>query len=120
MAVVHDFVAENTSPQWFDAAEIDIFVLFTDHETAQGMVEAGHATIKAREPAWGYLRVYDARTGRQVADFDDAPNVRALPVPEGEWSIHNTEVRGDRAYSSWYSNGIVALDLRPLDKTQAA
>ena len=50
MAVVHDFVAENTSPQWFDAAEIDIFVLFTDHETAQGMVEAGHATIKAREP----------------------------------------------------------------------
>ncbi len=116
MAVVHDFVAENTSPQWFDFAPIDIFVLFTDHETAQGMVEAGHATIKAREPAWGYLRVYDARTGRQIADFDDAPNVRALPVPLGEWSIHNTEVRGDRAYSSWYSNGIVALDLGPLDK----
>jgi hypothetical protein len=116
MAVVHDFVAENTSPQWFDFAEIDIFVLFTDHETAQGMVEAGHATIKAREPAWGYLRVYDARTGRQIADFDDAPNVRALPVPEGEWSIHNTEVKGDRAYSSWYSNGIVALDLGPLDR----
>ncbi len=118
MAVVHDFVAENTSPQWFDAAPIDIFVLFTDHETAQGMVEAGHATIKAREPAWGYLRVYDARSGKQVAEFDDAPNVRALPAPPGEWTIHNTEVRGDRAYSSWYSNGIVALDLAPLDRNR--
>jgi hypothetical protein len=118
MAVVHDFVAENTSPQWFDAAEIDIFVLFTDHETAQGMVEAGRATIKAREPSWGYLRVYDARSGKQVAAFDEAPNVRALPVPPGEWSIHNTEVTGDRAYSSWYSNGIVALDLGPLDRNR--
>ena len=116
LAVVHDFVAENTTPQWFDTAPIDIFVLFTDHETAQGMVEAGRATIKAREPAWGYLRVYDARSGKQVAAFDEAPNVRMLPVPEGEWSIHNTEVWKDRAYSSWYSNGIVALDLGPLDK----
>ena len=116
MAVVHDFVAENTSPQWFDFAPIDIFVLFTDHETAQGMVQAGRATIKARKPSWGYLRVYDSRSGEQVASFDDAPNVRALPAPEGEWSIHNTEVRGDRAYSSWYSNGIVALDLGPLDR----
>ena len=27
------------------------------------------------------------------------------------WSIHNTEVLGDRAYSSWYSHGIVAIDM---------
>jgi hypothetical protein len=116
MAVVHDFVAENTSPQWFDFAPIDIFVLFTDHETAQGMVEAGWAKIKAREPSWGYLRIYDAWSGEQVAAFDDLPGVSELPAPEGEWSIHNTEVLGDHAYSSWYSNGIVALDLGPLDK----
>jgi hypothetical protein len=25
------------------------------------------------------------------------------------WEIHNTEVLGRRAFSSWYSNGIVAL-----------
>jgi hypothetical protein len=25
--------------------------------------------------------------------------------------LHNTEVRGNRAYSAWYSNGIVAIDL---------
>jgi hypothetical protein len=116
VAVVHDFVAENTSPQWFDFGPIGIHVFFTDHETAQGMVAAGWARIKARKPSWGYLRVYDAKTGRQVAQFDDAPNVHRSPAPEGFWSIHNTEVLGDRAYSSWYSNGIVALDLGPLDK----
>jgi hypothetical protein len=116
IAVVHDFVAENTSPQWMDFAPIDIHVLFTDHETAQGMVEVGWAKIKARKPAWGYLRVYDAETGEQVAAFDGAPNVHRTPAPPGNWSIHNTEVLGDRAYSSWYSNGIIALDLGPLDK----
>ncbi len=115
-AVVHDFVAENTSPQWFDFGEVGIPVLFTDHDTAQGMVAAGWAKLKARKPSWGYLRVYDAETGRQVAQFDDVRNVHKLPAPAGDWSIHNTEVMGERAYSSWYSNGIVALDLGPLDK----
>jgi hypothetical protein len=116
VAVVHDFVADNTSPQWFDIGEIGIPVLFTDHETAQGMVAAGSAILKARKPSWGYLRVYDAASGRQVAKFDRVRNVHKLPAPAGDWTIHNTEVMGDRAYSSWYSNGIVALDLTPLDK----
>ncbi len=31
--------------------------------------------------------------------------------PPGSWSIHNTEVLGGRAYSAWYSAGIVALDM---------
>jgi hypothetical protein len=115
-ALVHDFIAENTSPQWFDFAEVDITVLHTDHATARGMVSAGRAKLKARRPAWGYLRVYDAATGRQVAEFDQAPNVRRLPAPPGEWSVHNTEVMGRRAYSSWYSNGIIALDLRSLNR----
>jgi len=42
--------------------------------------------------------------------------VHELPPPMGFWSIHNTEVAGDRAYASWYSNGIVALDLESLDE----
>jgi hypothetical protein len=113
-AVVHDFIAENTSPQWFDFGSIGIPVIFTDHETAQGMVAAGKATLRAQRPSWGFLRVFDARTGRQVAKFDRAPNVHTLPAPEGFWSIHNTEVVGDRAYSSWYSNGVIALDLEDL------
>jgi hypothetical protein len=110
-AVVHDFIAEATSPQWFDFGDVGIPVLFTDHETATGMVAAGRATLQARHPSWGFLRVYNARTGRQLAKFDRAPNVRALPPPEGSWTIHNTEISGDRAYSSWYSNGIVAINI---------
>jgi hypothetical protein len=34
-----------------------------------------------------------------------------LFTPPGTWTIHNTEVLQDHAYSSWYSHGIVALDL---------
>jgi hypothetical protein len=109
-------VAENTSPQWFDFGEVGIPVLFAYHETASGMVAAGRATLEARKPAWGYLRIYDAKSGKQVAAFDDAANVRKLPTPAGEWSIHNTEIRGDRAYSSWYSNGIVAIDIGEVGK----
>jgi hypothetical protein len=118
VAVVHDFIAEATSPQWFDFAEpaVDIPVLFTDHRTARGMVRAGRATLKATRPSWGFLRIFDAETGRQVAKFDRLPNVRALPAPPGAWTIHNTEVVDRRAYSSWYSHGIVALGLAPLDR----
>jgi hypothetical protein len=115
-AVVHDFVSTATSPQFFDFGSVGIPVLFTDHATAQGMVAAGSATLRALEPSWGFLRVFDAATGVQVAKFDAAPNVHALPDPDGDWSIHNTEVAGDRAYSSWYSNGVLALDLGPLGR----
>jgi hypothetical protein len=116
-AVVHDFISTDTSPQWWDPAEVGIPTLFTDHATAQGMVAATSATLQALEPSWGFLRVYNAATGTQVAKFDDVPNVHALPAPEGAWSIHNNEVVRNRSYVSWYSNGVIALDLTPLNGT---
>ena len=115
-AVVHDFIAENTSPQWFDFGSVGIPALFTAHETAEDMVAAGKATLRALRPSWGFLRIFDADTGEQVAKFDRAPNVHTLPPPEGFWSIHNTEVVGDHSYSSWYTNGVIALDLDRLRK----
>ena len=120
VAVVHDFISTNTSPQWFDYESVAIPVLFTDHTTAQGMVTAGSATLEAQEPSWGFLRVFDAATGVQVASFDDLPGVHEFPPPPGFWSIHNNEVTGDRSYASWYSNGVVALDLTPLNQTPPA
>ncbi|HSE80748.1 MAG TPA: hypothetical protein VLA87_03510 [Gaiellaceae bacterium] len=116
VAIVHDFISRYTSPccpGYFDA---DIPVLVTNHRTARGMVDAGWARLVARRPSVGYLRVFDAETGVQVAKFDGLPNVHRLRPPFGEWTIHNTEVMDKRAYSSWYSNGIVALDLSPLDE----
>jgi hypothetical protein len=113
-AVVHDFISEVSSPQWFDFGSVGIPVLFTDHATAVGMVAAGAATLQGQEPAWGFLRVFDARTGVQVAKFDALPHVHELPAPPGAWSVHNNEVVRDRSYASWYSHGVVALDLTPL------
>jgi len=120
VAVVHDFISRYTSPCCGGDFDADIPVLSTHHRTARGMVEAGWARLVARRPSVGYLRIYDAESGEQVAKFDGVPNVHRLRAPHGEWTIHNTEVMGDRAYSSWYSNGIVALDLSPLDQSPPA
>jgi hypothetical protein len=86
-------------------------------------------TLEPQTPSWGFLRIYDESAGtdtdgdgilewEQVAQFADLPNVQEFPGRRGFWSIHNTEVSGDRAYSSWYSHGIVALDVSdPLAPT---
>jgi hypothetical protein len=117
-AVVHDFISTDTSPQWWDPAEVGIPVVFTDHATARAVVAAGAATLQAPLPSWGFMRVFDAATGTQVARFDGVPNVHALPPPPGDWSIHNNEVLGDHSYASWYSNGVLALDLTPLNRAR--
>jgi hypothetical protein len=80
-------------------------------------------TITAETPSWGYIRVFreDASAEwQQVGRFTDAPHAFGEhPTPTGSWSVHNTEVRGNRAYSAWYSNGIVAIDLsNPLNPTR--
>ena len=80
-------------------------------------------TLDPQEPTWGYLRVFDESSAsdvnadgtpefEQVGLFNDLPHVTGeLFNPPGTWTIHNTEVNGDRAYSSWFAHGIVALDL---------
>jgi hypothetical protein len=114
IAVIHDFRSPDTSPQWFTSWRVGIPVVFAERRDVAVLADAGRGTLKAQRPSWGYLRVFDAATGRQVAKFDRVKNVHRLPAPAGSWSIHNNEVVGDRSYVSWYSNGIVALDLRPL------
>ena len=72
-------------------------------------------TITAQTPSWGYVRVFrenGTSEWQQVGSFTNVPNAfGAHPTPPGSWSVHNTEVLGNRAYSAWYSNGIVAIDL---------
>jgi hypothetical protein len=80
-------------------------------------------TLDPGEPGFGFLRVFSESEATdddgdgvlefaQVGEFSDLPNVtgEAHPPP-GSWLIHNTEVNGDRAYSAWYSHGVVALDV---------
>jgi len=72
-------------------------------------------TITAQTPSWGYVRVFQENGSsewQQVGRFTNAANAFGVhPTLPGSWSVHNTEVLGNRAYSAWYSNGIVALDL---------
>jgi hypothetical protein len=80
-------------------------------------------TLTPQPTTWGFLRIFRADNGddidgdgiedlEQVGAFSDLPHVEGeLTPPAGTWSIHNTEVLGERAYSSWYSHGIVALSL---------
>jgi hypothetical protein len=115
-AVLHDVVAKNTSPQWWDSSErFPIPIVFTRHAVAERILSAGRARLVGTRPSWGYLRVFDAATGVQVARFDSLTRVHSLNTGGGTWSIHNTETREDRAYASWYTGGVVALDLAPLD-----
>jgi hypothetical protein len=99
------------------ALTIPVFGIADIDEIADAIRAAGAATITltAQEPSWGYLRVFrEDGTGawQQVGSFTGAPHAFGeFPTPTGSWSIHNTETLRTRAYSSWYSNGIVALDL---------
>jgi len=88
--------------------------------TASGSVTVD---LDPGEPTWGYIRVFDESSAadvngdgtlelEQVGQFTALDHVSGeLFTPPGSWSVHNTEVNGDHAYSSWYSHGIVALDL---------
>ncbi len=83
----------------------------------------GEVTLMATSedpPTWGHLRVYAESGGSEWAQVGEFMGPAQGPdSPPGSWSIHNTEVLGDRAYSSWYSAGIVALDLsNPASPTQ--
>jgi hypothetical protein len=83
-------------------------------------------TLTPSKPTHGFLRIFreNGESDRdddgvvefkQVGKFDRLPHVKgSLNVPPGSWEIHNTEVAGNHSYSSWYSNGIVALRLAPV------
>jgi hypothetical protein len=67
-------------------------------------------TLAPNASSWGYLRVFAETGGPEWSQVGSFVGPAATLAP-GSWSIHNTEVAGDRAYSSWYSAGIVALDV---------
>jgi hypothetical protein len=98
----------------------DIDGLADDIRTAVGAVTV---TLDPGDPTWGHIRVFSESSlsdingdgtpeYTQVGQFNGLPHVSGeLFTPPGSWSVHNTEVLGDHAYSAWYSHGIVALDL---------
>ena len=102
---------------------------------ADGLAEALRAssgtatvTLEPTTPAVGYVRIFDesklsdvdgdglAHEFTEVATFTEPEHVfgELTPPAAGLWSVHNTEVNGDIAYSSWYSHGIVAWNLSDI------
>lgn len=94
----------------------------------RGAVVTSSVTLTPNTPAVGYVRIFDesqltdldgdgnAEEFTEVATFTEPDHVLGdLTVPRrGTWSVHNTEVNGNIAYSSWYSHGIVAWDLSTI------
>ncbi len=85
-------------------------------------------TLAPTTPAVGYVRIFDesqvtdldgdgiAQEFTEVATFTEPDHVygELSPPVHATWSVHNTEVSGDIAYSSWYSNGVVAWNLSDI------
>jgi hypothetical protein len=68
--------------------------------------------LAPRPDGWGYLRVFDVQNPAepvQVGRFA-TPNSRTTRR-DGTYTIHNPVVVGDRAFLSWYSDGIRVLDI---------
>lgn len=66
------------------------------------------------EKGWGYLRVFDLanlssppQVGQFKTDHAASPN----RPRKGDYSIHNPLVVGDKAYLSWYSDGVRVVDI---------
>lgn len=110
-----------SAPDGFVVVQVsDIDELADEIRAASGNVTV---TLTPTIPSHGYLRVFSEAAASdadndgvdeyaEVGHFRDLANVYdELDPPAGTWTIHNTEVLGDRAYAAWFSHGIVALDL---------
>jgi len=57
---------------------------------------------------WGEVRIFDNRnpSSPKLLGSFTTPNAEA-GAQDGTYTVHNTEVKGNVAFSSWYSDGIV-------------
>lgn len=70
------------------------------------------------ETAWGYPRFFDISDPAnpvQISTFK-LPTTTQFPPPTGFFSVHDPKVQGSLAYFSWYSEGVVVVDIsRPAN-----
>lgn len=77
---------------------------------------------------WGGIRIWDYsdETNPVLAStFDTACSAASDPIPEcdlrGTYTVHNVIVEGEKAYVSWYSDGVLVLDISdPYDPVEVA
>lgn len=116
-----DFRAVQAAAQGMPVVQVsDIDEFAQQVRAAPGPVSM---SLDPGDPTWGYIRIFDESSasdvnGDGVPEYEQVGQFNALPhtsgemfTPPGAWSVHNTEINGDKAYSAWYSHGVVALDL---------
>jgi hypothetical protein len=67
------------------------------------------------EPGWGHPRFYDISNPRRPRRISILmlPSTKQLPPPApGDYTVHDPKVRGDTVYFSWYSEGVVVVDIK--------
>ena len=77
---------------------------------------------------WGGVRIWDYSDPEHpvlASTFDTVCSASPSPIPEcdlrGTWSVHNVIVEGHKAYFSWYSEGVLILDISdPADPVEVA
>ena len=83
-----------------------------DRLQSTGIVRARIAA--SVDDTWGYLRIFDIadlKAPRQIGTFT-TPNTKRCPVQDDGWyTVHNPVVVGNRAYMSWYSDGLRVADV---------
>ena len=65
---------------------------------------------------WGYLRFFDIEDPadpKQLSAFatTNTDNEALAKQSEKWWSVHNPEVRSNKVYASWYSDGVRVIDI---------
>ncbi len=75
------------------------------------------------ETAWGYARFFDISDPANPAQLGTfkLPTTTQFPPPLGFFSVHDPKVLGGLAYFSWYSEGVVVVDIsRPANPRRVA
>ena len=83
-----------------------VIVMVTVMGTA-GLIAVAHRTARLAEErnAASLLSVEAERAARAVIDKNGPPD------PRGTYSVHNVIVEDDKVFLSWYSEGILILDI---------
>jgi hypothetical protein len=96
-----------------------------DEGNAHSVAEArgGNILIQADEDlepfgpggfnGWGYLRIFNIGdlSPEQLSTFATENTNNEAVAMDGNWTVHNPEVRGNTVYTSWYNDGVRVIDI---------
>ncbi len=107
----------------------DIPGVFVGHSTGLAIMDAASAgdlvvgdtgasiRVEATPGRWGNVRIWDyADEANPVlaSQFDTVCSANPVDEscdPRGTYSVHNVVVDGDKVYISWYSDGVLVVDI---------